>query len=125
LLVQFQPTASNHWVVQYFWDGKEIQVHFVLKTLADFFRQSVESWGGGFQHMRRANTLIESGCGATISWSTMLPVDARLVESLGGVELQHPGHLERESKASFESRLHQSVLMNTQHLNDAFTAGKK
>jgi hypothetical protein len=81
--------------------------------------------GGSANHTKHSTAVFESGCGATVSWSTMLPVDPELLGSLAHVELQHAELLERASKATFEQRLLQHEASNRRIVGAALAEKKK
>jgi GTP-binding protein EngB required for normal cell division len=104
LIAEFH-AAKEGWIVQYFWDGSGIQVRNLLATLLSFFASNKHKWGGNRDHIKQNGAAIESGCGAAISWSTMIPLSAEDIKCLGIVELQQSGSWETESKAGFDERL--------------------
>jgi len=73
----------------------------------------------GFNHLKREGAVIESGCGARVSWRTMLPVDPSLVQMLGSVEMQRAGPMELASKMGFDERMKHYEAINKDILQGA------
>ena len=118
LIAEFSANERG-WVIQYFWDGKEIQVQYVLEKLRSYMQPT--AWGGKHEHVKRRGAVFKSGCGARISWDTMLPIGPELVASLGHVELQQPSLIEEKSKESFEDRLRAHEIYNKRILDAALS----
>mmetsp|Transcript_24787 Transcript_24787/g.68592 ORF Transcript_24787/g.68592 Transcript_24787/m.68592 type:complete len:462 (+) Transcript_24787:1938-3323(+) len=95
---------GSKWHMWYFWHGKWYRAEQII-TLFDSLSDSTSTYGGGNIHIKNARAIIESGCGAPISWSQMRPVDPSLLKPLADVELQSRGAEEDKSKTSFENRL--------------------
>lgn len=104
LIAEFR-MINNNWVVQYFWNGSEIQVRYVIEHLSSFFRSCRQAWGGNTNHIKRPDSIIESGCGAQITWSTMVPLSAEEIQCLGLVELQKAEGREEAAKTVFNDRM--------------------
>jgi hypothetical protein len=122
LIAEFHSSESG-WFVQYFWEGTVMSsFQLVLELLG---RVPAGSKGGSGNHTKRSTAVFESGCGATVTWSTMLPVDPELLQSLAHVELQHAELLERASKANFEQRLLQHQVSNKRIFGAALAEKKK
>ena len=120
LLAEFF-SADGVWAVQYYWNGKAECVHFVLTELRKLFtKTTVVTCGGNEKHQKHSGSVIESGCGREVSWSTMLPVEPALVQMLGTVELQRPGPSENPFKAQFDDRLELHEKLNKNILRDVF-----
>ena len=124
LIAEFYSSDSG-WVVQYFWEGTVMpSFQRVLELLRTVAAVSISGNGSG-NHTKRSTAVFESGCGATISWSAMLPVDPELLQSLAHVELHHADLLERSSKATFEQRLLQHEISNRRIFGAALAEKKK
>lgn len=105
-MLQAQFTAFEQgWTVQYWRNG--VKIPGVINWLREFYTiNGSYDWGGGRVHQKKAGAVFESGCGATIEWKTMRPIDpAVIVECLGAVEIQRPGKLEGGMKTRFESSM--------------------
>ena len=102
---------ENSWVVQFFLDGRKVLSHYVRSKLAAQNIAAVE-WGGRTNHIKREGAMIESGCGATIRWSSMVPVCPSRLESLGFVELERPGEFEELSRVKFDDRVREHEQRN-------------
>lgn len=116
-MLEAQFTALEQgWIVQYWQNG--VKIPLVIKWLRQFYAiNGSQDWGGGHEHRKKDGAVFESGCGATIHWSTMRPVNpALIVECLGAVEIQRPGKLEGGMKTSFESNLHYHEAKNREIL---------
>jgi hypothetical protein len=86
---------------------------------------AAENRGDSGNHMKRSDAVFESGCGAAVSWSAMLPVDPELLQSFTLVELHDAELLERASKAAFEQRLLQHEVSNKRIFGAALADKKK
>jgi len=119
LIAEFR-RAGSIWTVQYLWNGKEILIQCIKMHLKDFYSQNTFVGNGGpGQHQKREGAVFESGCGSQVSWNTMLPVDAELVQMLGKVEIQRAGPLEYASKTDFNERLKHHEAENKKILQGA------
>lgn len=96
---------EGSWTVHYFWDTVEIQLQFLKAKLRSFFSNNASLSQSNHAHVKTGRALIESGCGATVSWQTMIPIDPALVAILGDVEVQQPGPKEQSSKTKFNNNL--------------------
>lgn len=119
LIAEFR-MRNNNWVIQYLWNGTEIQVQYVVAQLQSFFQTCRQSWGGGRNHVKRPEAIIESGCGATISWSTMVPLLPEEIECLGVVDLQKAEGREQAAKTTFDDRMRRHENQNRAVLEKFF-----
>jgi hypothetical protein len=103
-LVQFRDVAQTGWVVQFFINGNEVLIQSVPQQLATYSRQVVEC-GGKVVHQKREGAVVESGCGASVAWTQMRPIDPSKLMELALIELQKPGQAENKAKTLFESSL--------------------
>jgi predicted GTPase len=123
LLTEFQ-TCERGWFVQYIWDGTVMSsLQAVLQMIGMI--PVVSRGNGSGNHTKRSTAVFESGCGATVCWSTMLPVDPDLLQNLAHVELQHAELHERASKANFVQRLLQHEVSNKRIFGAALAEKKK
>lgn len=120
LTAEFAPYETG-WVVQYNWSGLLTTVKCVMERLQQFFLQGRQTLSSGIIHTKCENSVIESGCGASIAWNTMLPVDEELVKTLGEIEIEPIGCFERCSKSSFDDSLRKHEATNKRVLEKALT----
>jgi len=95
-----------------------LNVQYVLSRIKQFLEQNTTRMGGNYKTAKMPGSIIESGCGAQIYWSTMLPVDPEIIQSLGTIEIQAVGHLEEQMRSSFHERWHQHMESNLKILKD-------
>jgi len=117
LVAQFYGSRSG-WIIQFFWDGEQLNVQYLLSRIKQFLEQNTTRMGGNYKMAKMLGSITESGCGAQISWSTMLLVDSEIVQSLGTIEIQAVGCLEEQTRSSFNERLHQHMESNLKILKD-------
>ena len=112
----FVKESETTWKIEYLWNGirAEISAIYVLLLSLGFEPSSNKS---NAITCKPVNRSIESGCGATVSWSTMLPVPQELIEVLGKVDLPYEGIYEERSKEMFLERLTKFETLNQRILD--------
>lgn len=102
---------KSRWIVAYRWNGCRINIDEALAKL-----KSLATIGRPLQQeMTRTEncvSVIESGCGAQINWSQMLPLDPTRLQLLGQVELQHSGVGEQAARSTFKDSLRENESLN-------------
>jgi 50S ribosome-binding GTPase len=98
---------QSKWVIQFFWGNKEIDLGTVLSILEGFFCQNLTGTIEVSQEKKAKpmGATLESGCGARISWSSMIPVRKEEIQVLGEVELCQIGGWEDEFKQDFQKKI--------------------
>lgn len=68
--------------------------------------------GAGTSHRQRTDAIIESGCGNSITWSTMIPVPPEELAEMKRVELLRESFPEETAKVCFENQVRVKELEN-------------
>lgn len=76
------------------------------------FQKVATNKGAGTVHQKRPDALIESGCGRTICWSTMLPVPPDQLLHVKHVEQMKEVTVEKHSRVRFEQKVMKKVVEN-------------
>jgi hypothetical protein len=118
---RFRSCGPKSWGMYYIYDGTEIVGCKALRSHLRGINWNVLAWGGGKNHQKRSGAVFESGCGAHVDWSTMIPVAPALVASLGNVELERGGETETVSRVNFDERVSQFEQDNKAILDGAFS----
>jgi len=101
LVAEFKHHEQRGWVVQYFYNGV-CYFSDVVSTVYARLNQKVVEGGGSINHTKRAGSILDSGCGARIAWSTMRPIPIEWLTKLGEVELCSSSENEEISRLQFD-----------------------
>jgi len=74
---------------------------------------------------RKSTGVFEAGCGQSINWSTMRPIEPALMKELGKVETMHAGKLEELSSRRFETDIETEVEVHKQNLQREITSSSQ
>lgn len=102
----------------YAWDGNWYMATGMADNFSNYELQTMPSHGNASQKKEVLGTL-ESGCGATISWDQMRPIDEALIKALGEVEIKDSGSEERASARAFWGQVSGSEVSNKDILHGA------
>lgn len=80
------------------------------------FERKQSTKGSGTFHQKRVDAIIESGCGNTINWSTMLPVPPEELVAMKNVERLKESFPEENAKVRFENEVRLKELKNKEIL---------
>ncbi|CAB9512922.1 expressed unknown protein [Seminavis robusta] len=83
-----------------------------FQTLNPFKQAATVGKGSGSRHQKRSGATIESGCGAAICWSTMLPVPPEDLGGLKKVEVLKECFSEENAKVRFENKVRTKEIEN-------------
>ena len=84
-----------------------------FKSSNPFRKLPTNNKGSGTNHLKRARASFESGCGATIKWSTMNPVPPEELLVMKNVDMMKESSFPEESaKVRFENKVREMELEN-------------
>ena len=99
----------------YFWiNNIRYGLSQIRPTLQDWFisNSNKSQSSSGTNHMKRDGAGFESGCGATLDWNTMTPIEPALLKILSHVEMQHENNHERGAKSNFYESIRADEVKN-------------
>jgi GTP-binding protein EngB required for normal cell division len=114
--------VGGRWTVMFRFGGCK---GFRARELFSWFHRQPVRWtqtfnkGAGTTHRKRADAIIESGCGASIFWRTMLPVSPSELGDMKKVEVLKESFPEESAKVRFENTVRSKELENKKILIDA------
>ena len=102
----------------WFEEGTNWRLRAARREALRFFRRKPSANSG--QQTKRDDAVFEAGCGQSIIWSTMHPIEPDMVASLGKVESLIPSTLEDLSNRRFETDIEIEEEIHKQNLEVEF-----
>lgn len=112
---------ARGWSMWYAWKGNWYRSTAMANNFSTYELQALPKRDNAAQKKEvLLGGVIESGCGATISWDQMRPIDESLIKALGEVEIKDSGtREERASARAFWGQVTGSEVSNKDILQEA------